>query len=448
MNIITKQTAGNPQFTLSYFQALLTYNNTMRGVMDLDYKWLETWNFAKSISPMSYATNDPEGKFHRMIRKRVVNNATVQSNALAAPNLTVNFTDATYSGFRQGDVLFDDQMNFGRVISVSPGQVVLEPHFQPATLAVTEFAAGSTVYKQSDASGNFWTEGKTNLFAENDVQTDYVAVQRDSHATARREKIQTFFGNTGTVAYTWTREEADMVQRALKDYTVRFWVSEVGTKNSSYQGPLNSTRGVRRSIIDDGAAYLNGTSAITQNTFEDMIMAVAEVKGGSFQKALKIKCGRQAYRAIANFYPDQLAFSGSKRTAEGQDYDLNVARIRVAGIACDIEPMQWMGDSEVVPDWFSHSVYIMDLDPIPFLDRPGSVSPLIRCHFGSEDEDRTIYKVVGGMTGPGTGNDTGKVMLGGYELTQSSIDGYHYEILMDNGISYVANCAALYEWIH
>lgn len=449
--MVRNATATNQQLTVSYYSYLLTKNNISPNVLDFDRRYTETWNLAKMWSPTSQGTNDDQGEYHRFYKPRVVNNATVSAApTLVGSNLIVPLANG-HDGFRKGDVVYDENMKMGRVIDLLPGQITIEPQFQPATLsASTDFQVGARVYVSHDRSGNKWSDAKSYLFTKKDQRTDYVEFQRDAGGRARRDKIKSFIGKTSGVAYTWTDDEKDMFDRMMKTYTKKIWLSEPGQKVSTYQGAINGTRGIRRSIKNDGAANYSSNAQITKAILEDMVMTVAEVNGGGYDKELTIIPGRRAHKKICEFYPDQLAFTGSRWAGQYQQINLDVRFIQIAGIKVNITPMSWLNDDQEVPDWFKDSIYIVDTSALPSANGMGAESPFQRIHW-SEDPlqpESYICKAKTGLTSHASGNGTGGVMIDGYEVTQSSLDGYHFDMAMDNGLSYIADASGLFEFPH
>lgn len=446
-------TAQNPQLVVSYFQYLLAKKNVSPNVVSLDRGKLDTWRLAQVWSPKSTGTNDDEGKYHRFIKQRVVNNSTVTSVATGpAGGLVVGLSN-DHDGFRLGDVVYSEKMKFGRIVAVVPGSMTIEPAGAPAALVnTTDFLVGEKVYLSHDRSGNKWSDAKSYLYTKKDMQTDYVEVQRDACGLARREKIKTHVGGASGVIYTYTDDEVEMVDRMLMGYTKKIWLSEpMAPQNSGYQGMVNGTRGIRRSIKTDGAANLTSNGQITKAILEDMVMEVAEVHGGSYDKGVTIHPGRRAHKRISEFYPEQLAQSGSRWAGKYQEVNLDVRTIQIAGITVNIVPLSWLNDQEEVPDWFKDSVYIMDMNQLPSANNMGMESPFQRIHWTDGDAstaEEKIYKVTPGLTSHEKGNGTGGVMVGGYELTTSSLDGYHVDMAMDNGCSYIADASALFEFPH
>ena len=120
--------------------------------------WTQTWNFVNQLTNnTSVGFNSVDGSYNRMIARRTSIMAPISiQGAQSGANLVLTFQDPTYTGFRVKDNVFDSAMNEGRVISVAPGTVTIEPLFNPTTLtAGTHFLAGTTVYWSGDISVNF-----------------------------------------------------------------------------------------------------------------------------------------------------------------------------------------------------------------------------------------------------------------------------------------------------
>lgn len=446
--------ASNPQFggpSFSLYQALFHYNNSSRALLDLDRKWSQVWQFMNQLNMgKSMPTNSPDGTYLRPIARRTSISGMLSANgAQSGANLVLTFTDPTYTGFRVKDVIFDSSMNEGRVISTAPGTVTIEPVFSPTTLTSgTQFLVGTTVYIRNDASGNFNSLGKTGLFRTNDVQTDYVAVSRDSCQTARREKINTLIGKDGEI-YTWTMQEQEMIRRMFKQYGKKIMFSEVGTKNTQVEGVINGTRGIRASIMADGT-YVTTGAPIDVTTFQDMLFQVASATG-EFDQEITLLVGRRAMARISGFYNNQLNFTGSTVKMGGRPVvNLDVREVTIAGgIKANLIGLEALNDVLEVPEWMQESIYVVNTAPIPsYGNNLGTESPIQKIHFASDPSqtDETIYKVITGMTNPGNSNSMNTPSIQGYDLTATSVDGYSVETEMDNGVSCIADNWALFEY--
>lgn len=443
---------SNPQFSVSLYQFLLHYNNASPYLLDLDRKWSQAWAFVNQLTNgKSMPTNSPDGTYLRPIARRTsVSQPISIQGAQSGQNLILTWQDPTYTGFRVKDTLVDTAMNQGRVISVAPGTVTIEPVFNPTTLtAGTHFLTGTTCYITYDTSGNFNSAGKTNLYRTNDIQTDYTMVSRDSCQMARREKISTLVGKDGEL-YTYSQQEQDMVRRMFKLYGKKFLLGEVGTKNSQIEGVINGTRGLRAATMQDGT-YANTGAPLDVTTFEALINQVASATG-MIDQELTLIPGRKAMARISGFYNNQLNYTGSTVKMGGRPVvNLDVREITVAGgIKCNLMPLAMLNDNLELPAWFTDSLYIINTSPIPAMGgKLGTESPIQKIHFSSypgETKDDRIYKVITGMTAPGSGNSMGAPSLEGYELTSNTIDGYSAEIEEDNGFSMIADDWALFEY--
>ncbi len=445
-------TTQNPQFGFSLFANLFTYDNTNPFLLDLDRNWTQVWDVMNTLSGgKSVGFNDKDGFYRRPILKRQAVIAQLSANgAQSGANLVLTFTDPNYNGFRVKDWVMDDSMNEGRVIAATNGSITIEPLFSPTTLTSgTQFLSGSFVRAYGDISGNFNSGSKTPLYREISVQTDYSTVFRDACQRARREKFKTHIGTDG-IAYFYTNDEVEMVKRAMKYYGKTCMFGTGGTKTSVVEGQINGTRGIRQSIIDDGI-YMPATSNMTQADFEALFFAVANTDG-SVNQTLEVWCGRRALARVQRFYTNLLQYAGQQSTLGGSSVKgENFKNYAIADINVNFRVMGCLNDTLEVPDWMQDSVYIMDLTPLSATNENGQItkqSPLQKIHWSSNTNstDEIIYKVVPGMTTPGDGSNT-PAIYADYQIAANANDGYSTEMLMDFGVSYHADKAALWEFI-
>lgn len=443
----------NPQFGYSLYANLFTYMNTARTLIDLDRNWTQVWDIMNKLNGgKSIGFNDKEGKYLRPIKKRQAVAALIATATQQGANLVLTFADINYNAFRAKDYVKDDNLYEGRVLVAAPGTVTIEPNQNPVlTLtAATHFPAGATIRAYGDISGNFNSGGKTPLYRDITVQTDYSMVYRDTCQRARREKINTHISGNGT-AYFYTDDETEMAKRAMKYYGKMCLFSEPGTKQSPLEGFINSTRGIRRSIIQDGV-YVPGATQITKALFEQLYYGVASTDGSEDQ-VLEVWMGRRAAATIQGFYTPFIQYAGQMNTFGGASVKgTNIMMNASAGVTTNWRILGALNDTLEVPDWMQDSVYVMDLTPVTARNESGQlmkVSPLQKIHWSTNtnSEDEVIYKVVPGMTVPGMSNDSAKVYAQ-YQIASNNNDGYACEYLHDFGVSYVADRSGLYEYIH
>lgn len=450
-------TNQNPQF-YSLYATLLNYNNWGTAVYNLDRDWGQVVKFIEKLNGgKSRAVSSPTGIYQKMTKPRQevvaqTSGAPVQAGA----NLVINFVDPTYEGFRVKDLVMDDKYNYGRVISKAAGTITIEPFPITATLTATShFLASSFVMTIVDISGNFNSLGKTNLYKSKVPVDNYASVQRDSCQLARREKFNSFMGQNG-VAYYWSEGEREMFTRFYKDYVAKCLFSIKGTGVSSVEGVINGTEGVRDAIINQGGYYVSSTSALTQAVWEDMLNYTSTSYARTFQDKVFLM-GRNAWQTISGFYANNINFTVSQRTAGGQDLNFDVKTVTIAGITATVMILDFLNDPVKFPAQsnipgirgtkMSNSIYMIDASPIPSDGAEMQMLPSIeKFHFANDERaEESIYKLIGGMTGGGPGNDTGPSVYNNFQLTSTSVDGVSMEVLGDNGISCIADNWALWE---
>lgn len=437
----------NPQLGFSLFASLFSYNNCDPVLLDLDRHWSQTWALTNVLNGgKSRGFTDKDGKFYRTYRKRDAVLCQIASAAQSGANLMLTLTDASYLGFREKDRVMDDNMNEARVIDASmPGKILVAPGFNPTTLtAGTQFPAGQTVRAYEDQSGNFNSVGKKSLYRPSTVQTDYSAVSREAHQQARREKFNTHIGTDGT-AFLWSNGEADMIKRAFKNYTKKVWFGNGGTQDSTLEGRYNGVNGIRQQIKNNGV-YVSSTTEITQQIFEDLFFSVAGLDG-TVEQELTLFMGRNALRKVQGFYSNYIQYAGSQNTFGGNAVQgINIMKVKIAGVMCNLVILGFLNDTLELPSWHADSIYIMDLTPLPGQDSNGQMtmeSPLMKIHWGEGAED-VYYNIISGMPS-GTGSYSGNGAT--YKYSSNNVDGTQFELLMDNGISYIADKSALWEQI-
>lgn len=449
------QTILNPQFGYSLYANLFTYNNAASGIVDLDRNWTQVWDIMNLLNGgKSIGFNDPQGIYNRPIKKRVSVSQIIATATQQGANLVLTFADVNYNGFRVKDYVKDNLMYEGRVIVAAPGTITVEPMFNPATTltAGTHFAATGTITAYGDVSGNFNSGGKVPLYRDIVVQQDYSTVYRDTCQRARRQKFNTHISRNG-IAYVYTDDETEMINRAMKYYGKTIMFGEPGTKQSGVEGQINMVRGIRRSIIQDGINMSGGTSQITRAQFEQLYYGVANTDG-RVEQTIEVWMGRRAAATIQSFYSSFIQYGGSLNTFGGASVKgTNIMMNASAGVTTNWRILGCLNDGLEVPDWMQDSVYVMDLTPVPMRTESGQilkVSPVQKIHWSANtnSEDEIIYKAVPGMTIPiSTGNDTSAVYAD-YQFASNNNDGYSCEYLHDFGVSCILDRAGIFEYPH
>lgn len=442
--------SGNPQEGFSLFGTLMTFNNAAPKILSLDYNWTQTWAMVKTLAGgKSRGFTDKDGIYRRSYQKRDAVLCQIATATQSGANLLLTLVDSSYTGFRLKDNVKDDNMNEGRVIDASiPGKILVAPGFTVAGVAGTltagtQFVVGQTVRAYQNQAGNFNSAGVSNLYRQTTVQTDYSEVTRESYQVARREQFNTHLGTDG-VFYLWSEGEEEMLRRAHMAYTKKVWFGHGGTQDSVIEGRYNGTIGIRDRIINDGA-YISSTAPLTQAIFEELFFSVAAVDG-AVEQELTLYMGRNALRKVQGFYSNYIQYAGNANTFGGQSVQgINVMMVKIAGVMCKLVILGFLSDSLNLPAWNADSIYIMDMTPLPGKTASGQMtteSPLLNIHWGDGDTDEWQYNIISGMpSGMGSKNGNGAT----YKYSSNAIDGTQFEVLFDDGVSYIGTKSALFE---
>ena len=439
--------AVNPNIAGFFYQNLINYDNTSPYLLDLNRNWSQVWSLLNGITfGQSRGFRDKDGIYNRPLRKRSYPKAIIQTATQVGANLLITFSDPNYTGFQTKHSVRDNSMNDARIIDAdTPGQVLIEPGMTTTVLtAGTHFKAGSDIMGFYDISGNYKSAGKETIYPTSIVQQDYVSVQRASCDVARREMFNTHAGEDGFVDL-WSENEQYMIAQAMEEYGMKCMFSEPGVKQSVIEGVINGTRGVRSSILTNGAAQNISTVGLTWASLLALVDSVVALDGRADQDIL-VMIGRQALARLQNEKAIYVQYAGVNNTIGGKSVvGINFDVWAVAGVKIKLMLAPWLSDPRV-PYWMNESAWVMDLNPIQGKDMQGNVvyeSPLIKIHYGDDDEEK-IYKAVPGMVG------NTPAMKGNwfesYDIAANSIDSCKFEMLMDNGVSYIADRSAIFEY--
>lgn len=436
----------------SFFANMFNYNNWGSYVYSQDKDWgkvvrtLEILNLGKSV-PVS----SDDGTYKKVIKKR----AGKVTKILAAPtaNATGPYLNVPISAdlngvFRKGDTVRDGNFNYGRVIDFEPGNVVIENIGKPATLdPALHFQANSYISVVVDVSGNRFSAGKTNLYRDKTIRTNRASVQRDSYTMARRDKYNTMVGD-GNIIYYWNEGEQEMMDNYWRDYVMKCFFSIGFNKDSIYQGDISGTEGFRNACENQGLLVVN-PGATTRAAFESY-MQYGSGSRAATQQERWIMIGRNKLTKISNLYQNNITFTVSEKTLNGQKLDFDISEIRTGAVTGKLMLLDFFNDPVYFPEMttipgldgtkMSNTLFIADLSPYPAANNPSVMLPAIeKFHFsGNKSPEDVIFKTLGGMTGAGDSNYTGPTIRNNFQLTSSPVDGTSSEMLGDNGIDCMA----------
>lgn len=445
----------NPQLQ-SLYASLFNYNNWSPGVIDLDRGWARPYKLFDAINnSTSFGIDDYQGgklQVVTMPRAEVVQQ--VQAVAQAGADLTVTWVDPTYNSFRIGQLVRDSNGYQGQVSAASPGQVTISPATFPAALvAATHFVALTHVTALGYAAGNSFSTGTTSLYKTEAVRYNWAAVTRESQTMARTDKFYTWKRND--VAYYYTLAEEQMLRRFVKDRMKRYIFSEPGQFNG-VDGTTNLTQGLRAAIRDQGGLFVSQPSNFTQAQFETWLDFVSSKTPGMYQDYL-LWCGRNAWETITNFYTNNITYTVSTKLAQGQAIDFDIKEVTLKGITMKIMVGDIFDDTIMFPALssiagingtrMSNTLCILNLSPVPDANDGSFIPSCRKFHWSNAPGTAggAIYKVIPGMTGPGSGNDTGPTLWNNYQLTSTSVDGCSFEVLDHSGIDFTADGCVWFE---
>lgn len=444
----------NPQYQ-SLNAGIFNYNNWGSYVADLNRDWGAMPALLDNLNGnSSHAISDPQGQYIKMVKPRQAATAIVASVAQAGANLNLTFTDVAFTGARVKDTIRDANYNYGQVISVSPGAVTIQPTLQPlALLAASHFLVNSYIDVLYDSSGNHNSTGKTNLYEEKVPRYNYSAVNRASHQMSRREKFNSRMGPDG-IAYYWNEGEDFMIRDFTKKYSKKVFFG-VGGQFNGVEGQTNDTEGVRAAIRNQGGWFVSSTAQLVEPQWNDMLNWTSTKYSKSRQEKLFFM-GRDAWTNISSFYANDINFTVSNSTDDGQQLNFDVISVVIGGIKAKIMVESFFNDPIEFPSLstipgvtgtrMSNTICMMDIAPIPADNERGFMPAMEKFHFSNDRGGmETIYKIIGGMTGGGPGNGTGPSEYNNYQLTSNPVDGCQFEMLSDGGCDCQADSWAWFE---
>jgi hypothetical protein len=356
--------------------------------------------------------------------------------------------------FRPGDIIADSNMVQGIVIEkTATANQVRVKSVTTALSSSLHFQVGHIAKVMFDASANRLSYGKPALNVTPNTDFTYTAVTRESSTQARRDRIQSFVKWQGDF---WYRSWDDLtLRRFAKSLEYKYAFSE----RSIFAGPHGetySTAGLRWSIINNGGTYLPLTSELTQTAFNDFLETLVR-KTADNGRRLVAMMGSAAMARLQTILGDYIQYAGQENTFGGASVEgLNVMKYAYAGLT--IEFVRW---SLLDDDMFkvelsavtgkpkmSHSIYIMDMTPLPAADGSGSLSPLQKYHFNN---DEMIANYVPGMIGlEGSDPSTVKQSIAGSQMVSlgtNDVDGVDFHILSDCGLYVAADRMGLIELV-
>ena len=254
----------------------------------------------------------------------------------------------------------------------------------------------------------------------------------------------------------WYRSYDDLTLRKFsKSLEFKYAFSERAVV-AGPQGESYTTAGLRWSIINNGGVYLPLTTEITQTQLNDFLETLVR-KSAENGRNLIAMMGTAMMARLQTLLSPYIQYAGSQNTLGGVAVEgLNVMTYSYAGIKIDFVRWALLDDDAFKGDLsgvtgkprMSHSMYVLDLTPIPAADGSGSLSPLQKYHFNN---DEMLANYVPGMIGLQDSNPSTikQAIANGISgsLSSSDVDGVDFHILSDCGLYVAAERCGLIELI-
>lgn len=451
---------ASPVTNLDLNQSLLLRGLSLPNKMAMVYAQDYGYNVLTQLtSKLSSSISSPQPK----IEISALGNLSVYSRVSAAPTtptgyatgeaLQITLDDA--SNFRIGDIIADNNMVQGIIVDKPSGggNLVVIKRVSTTLATATHFLSGSIAKVLFDSSANRYSNGKTPLNFVPQTDYTYTAITRESSSQARRDRSASFVKWQGDF---WYRSYDDLTLRKFsKSLEFKYAFSERAIV-SGPQGESYTTAGLRWSIINNGGVYLPLTTEITQTQFNDFLETLVR-KSAENGRNLVALMGTAMMARLQTLLSAYIQYAGNTNTLGGVSVEgLNVMTYSYAGIKIDFVRWALLDDDAFKGDLsgvtgkprMSHSMYVLDLTPIPAADGSGSISPLQKYHFNN---DEMLAAYVPGMIGLQDSNPSTikQALANGLSgsLSSSDVDGVDFHILSDCGLYCAAERCGLVELI-
>jgi hypothetical protein len=387
------------------------------------------------------------------VYSRVSAASTTPTGYAVGEALQVTLDDA--SNFRIGDIIADNNMVQGIIVDKPSGggNLIVIKRVSTTFATATHFLSGSMAKVLFDSSANRYSNGKTPLNFVPQTDYTYTAITRESSSQARRDRASSFVKWQGDF---WYRSYDDLTLRKFsKSLEFKYAFSERAII-SGPQGESYTTAGLRWSIINNGGVYLPLTAEITQTQFNDFLETLVR-KSAENGRNLVALMGTAMMARLQTLLSAYIQYAGNTNTLGGVSVEgLNVMTYSYAGIKIDFVRWALLDDDAFKGDLSgvtgkprqSHSMYVLDLTPIPAADGSGSISPLQKYHFNN---DEMLAAYVPGMIGLQDSNPSTlkQVIANGMSgsMATSDVDGVDFHILSDCGLYVAAERCGLVELI-
>jgi hypothetical protein len=451
---------ASPVTNLDLNQSLLLRGLSLPNKMAMVYAQDYGYNVLTQLtSKLSSSISSPQPKVeisalgNLSVYSRVSAASTTPTGYAVGEALQVTLDDA--SNFRIGDIIADNNMVQGIIVDKPSGggNLIVIKRVSTTFATATHFLSGSMAKVLFDSSANRYSNGKTPLNFVPQTDYTYTAITRESSSQARRDRASSFVKWQGDF---WYRSYDDLTLRKFsKSLEFKYAFSERAII-SGPQGESYTTAGLRWSIINNGGVYLPLTAEITQTQFNDFLETLVR-KSAENGRNLVALMGTAMMARLQTLLSAYIQYAGNTNTLGGVSVEgLNVMTYSYAGIKIDFVRWALLDDDAFKGDLSgvtgkprqSHSMYVLDLTPIPAADGSGSISPLQKYHFNN---DEMLAAYVPGMIGLQDSNPSTlkQVIANGMSgsMATSDVDGVDFHILSDCGLYVAAERCGLVELI-
>ena len=444
---------ASPTTTLDISKSLLlkglSLPNKMAMVYAQDYGYNVLTQLTSKLGP-SISTNQPKVEISALGNLSVFSPVTAVAAGTGTGEILV--TVASADNFRPGDIIADANLAQGIVIEKTTTPNQLRVKSVTTTLSASlHFQAGHVAKVFFDASANRLSYGKPTLNAVPSTDFTYTSVSRESSTQARRDRTASFVKWQGDF---WYRSYDDItLRRFAKTLEYKYAFSERGVFYGP-QGETYGTAGLRWSIINNGGTYLPLTTELTQSVFNDFLETLVRKTADNGRRMVAMM-GTAAMARLQTILGDYIKYAGNANTFGGVSVDgLNVMTYAYAGMTIDFVRWSLLDDEMFRTDLSSvtgkpkqsHSIYFIDMTPLPAADGSGSLSPLQKYHFNN---DEMIANYVPGMIGLEDSTPSSiKATVAGSQIVSlgtNDVDGVDFHVLSDCGLYCAADRMGLIE---
>lgn len=436
--------------TLNQLSTLPFDNNIILNALNKDDKSAAVYDFSGGYNVIDFliTRNAParrvdglDGVFQKPIMGRSDIGVQIASNSASGNNLVVNFSDPTFQAFRLTEVIADGTatMNQGRVISVAPGTVTLEPVSGNSSLSTSTFVAGSFASRMFQASVNRGSTGITSLYEDPTYVRNQTSITRESLTVYRRDFMKTWVEFSGD--YWISAQEPITMKRFARGLERKAIWGRYGTSTSVSLGggTVNYSMGLKDSIQDAqrGGVYQALTGAMTQAQFESWIGRIADRKNSSKYK-VTIGCGRGFLRWIQSFTTPFIQFAGNRNTFGGDSVKgIDTYVFSVNGIEVELIMIPLFNDRDQFPALstisglgqftrMQYTAIAFDTDMYESVGGGAMLPAMEKTYFGNEE---IIYGYIPGMIGSNLGGSN--TLKTGNVLAVTDKDAVSMEIYSD-----------------